>query len=61
LLGVGVVLVGGGGTAVADPDDVAAAVQDRRPGESVSLEIKRGGSTQTLQAKLAERPANATP
>ena len=58
---VGDVIVSVGGKAVADPDDVAAAIQDRRPGESISLEVKRSGASQTLQAKLAERPANATP
>ena len=50
-----------GGKKVADPDDVAAAIQDRRPGESVKLVVKRGGSAQTLNVTLAERPATATP
>ena len=50
-----------GGKRVSDPDDVAAAIQDRRPGESIEIEIRRGGSTQTLDVTLAERPANATP
>ena len=40
---------------------VAAAIQDRHPGESVELEVSRGGSTQTLNVTLAERPATATP
>jgi putative serine protease PepD len=58
---VGDVIVSVGGKAVSSPDDVAAAIQDRSPGESVSLEIQRNGAKQTVQAKLAERPATATP
>ena len=50
-----------GGKKVATPDDVAAAIQDRRPGESVAVEVERGGSAQTLNVTLAERPASATP
>ena len=44
------------GERVADSDDVAAAIQDRRPGEQVSIEIRRGGSDQTIQATLGTRP-----
>ena len=58
-LQVGDVIESVGGKRVSDPDDVAAAIQDRRPGESLELEISRGGSTQTLDVTLAERPANA--
>ncbi len=49
------------GKKVADPDDVAAAIQDRHPGESVKVEVQRDGSSQTLDVTLAERPAAATP
>ena len=47
------------GEAVAEPDDVAAAIQDRRPGETVEIEIRRGGSTETLDVRLGTRPAQA--
>ena len=60
-LRVGDVIVSVDGKKVADPDDVAAAIQDRHPGESVKVEVQRGGSSQTLDVTLAERPATATP
>ena len=58
---VGDVIVSVAGKKVSEPDDVAAAIQDRRPGQSVKVVVQRGGSAQTLNVTLAERPANATP
>ena len=58
---VGDVITSVGGKKVSTPDDVAAAIQDRRPGQSVKVVVQRGGSAQTLNVTLAERPANATP
>ncbi len=55
-LQVGDVIRSIAGERVADSDDVAAAIQDRRPGEQVSIEIRRGGSDQTIQATLGTRP-----
>jgi putative serine protease PepD len=49
------------GEEVASPDDVAAAIQDKRPGERVKIVVTRGGSEQTLDVVLGERPASATP
>ena len=60
-LRVGDVIVAVDGRKIADPDDVAAAIQDRHPGESVKVEVQRDGSSQTLDVTLAERPAAATP
>jgi putative serine protease PepD len=57
-LRVGDVIVSVGGKRVSEPDDVAAAIQDRRPGESVAIELARG---ETVQVRLDERPATATP
>jgi S1-C subfamily serine protease len=48
-----------GGQAVREPDDVAAAIQDRRPGERVEIEIKRDGDRSTLDVELASRPERA--
>ena len=59
--GGGDVIVSVGGTRVTDPDDVAAAIQDQRPGQQVDIEVSRGGSDETLSVTLDERPANATP
>lgn len=55
-LQVGDVVRSVGGSRVNDSDDVAAAIQDRRPGESVAVEIARGGSDQTIQVELGTRP-----
>ena len=55
-LQVGDVIRSVAGERVADSDDVAAAIQDRRPGEQVAIEIRRGGSDQTIQATLGTRP-----
>jgi putative serine protease PepD len=41
------------GKKISEPDDVAAAIQDRRPGESVEIELARG---ETVQVKLGVRP-----
>jgi putative serine protease PepD len=60
-LQVGDVITSVGGKSVATPDDVAAAIQDKHPGESVAVRITRGGSAQTLDVTLAERPSTATP
>ena len=55
----GDVIVAVGGERVAAPDDVAAAVQGRRPGDSLAVEIRRGGDSQTLDIELAARPEQA--
>jgi putative serine protease PepD len=44
------------GERVRDADDVAAAIQDRRPGEQVAIEVTRGGQQQTIQVELGTRP-----
>jgi putative serine protease PepD len=41
------------------PDDVAAAIQDRRPGESIEVQVRRDGDLRTLDVKLAARPTQA--
>jgi putative serine protease PepD len=58
-LRAGDVIVSVGGQAVREPDDVAAAIQDRRPGERVEIEIERGGDRSTLDVELASRPEQA--
>ncbi len=47
------------GERIADPDDVAAAIQDRRPGESVEIEVRRDGELRTLDVELTARPEQA--
>jgi putative serine protease PepD len=55
----GDVIVAVAGERIADPDDVAAAIQDRRPGESVEVEVRRNGEARTLDVQLTARPEQA--
>jgi putative serine protease PepD len=61
-LRVGDVIISVGGKQVVDPDQVAAAIQDRHPGDGVAVEVRRSdGGNETLQVKLGERPDQAKP
>jgi putative serine protease PepD len=56
----GDVIVRVGGDRVREPDDVAAAIQDMRPGERVEVEVRRGGDSRTVGVELGNR-AGQTP
>jgi S1-C subfamily serine protease len=43
---------------IRSPDDLSAAVNDRKPGETVTLTVERGGSRRTLNVTLGTQPAN---
>jgi putative serine protease PepD len=60
-LRTGDVIVSVDGRAVAEPSDIAAAIADRRPGDSVRIEVLRGGERDSLTVELGTRPANTTP
>jgi S1-C subfamily serine protease len=45
------------GERIAKPDDVAAAISDNKPGESVQVKYYRDNKLQTKQIKLGTRPA----
>jgi putative serine protease PepD len=45
------------GQDVKTPDDVAAAIEDNKPGEQVDVTVQRGGSEQSVQVTLGQRPA----
>jgi putative serine protease PepD len=55
----GDVIVAVDGDRVQSADDVAAAIQDKRPGDSVAVEIRRGGDSRTLDVELGTRPGQA--
>lgn len=55
-LAVGDVVVSIGGSAVADISDLVEAIRDRKIGESVEIEVVRGGRRMTLKATLGRRP-----
>ena len=44
------------GHPVASMDDVHSLLGRRRPGQKVSVELKRDGKTITVSAELGERP-----
>ena len=46
-----------GGKRVTSADDVRAAINARRPGETISITYSRGGSSHTVEVKLTNRPA----
>jgi S1-C subfamily serine protease len=52
----GDVIVAMDGVEVADPDDVAAAVADKKPGDKVRIEVYRGDEKRTVTVTLGERP-----
>ncbi len=47
------------GTEVVDPNDVAAAIADNQPGDTVEVEFFRGDERQSAEVELDERPARA--
>jgi putative serine protease PepD len=44
------------GDRVSEPDDVAAAIEDNKPGDRVEVKVQRGGSEQTIEVTLGQRP-----
>ncbi len=52
---VGDILVGVGGQAVSDPDDLFAALNSDTVGKAVPVEVLRGGKPETIQVTVAER------
>ena len=51
------VIVSVGGTEVQNPDDVAAAIEERRPQERVTVEYLRDGDGRAVDVVLGVRPA----
>jgi S1-C subfamily serine protease len=47
------------GRNVKSMDDVSSTVDAKKPGDTVTLEVVRGGQTKTLTIKLGQRPSQA--
>jgi len=47
------------GRDVSSPEDVAAAIEDDKPGETVTVEFLRGGKRDSVDIELGTRPAQA--
>ena len=56
----GDVIVRVGGERVQEPDDVAGAIQDMRPGRRVEVEVRRDGVSRAVEVELGNR-AGQTP
>jgi S1-C subfamily serine protease len=41
---------------VNDPEDVATAIEDNKPGDRVEVTVRRGGAEQTIEVTLGQRP-----
>ena len=59
-LELGDLIVSVAGKEVIAPEDISAAIESRKPGDEIPVEVQRGGSTQTLHVKLGTRPENVT-
>jgi S1-C subfamily serine protease len=46
------------GTPIDGQGALIAAIRDRSPGDTVAIDVLRGGSRLTLTATLVERPVN---
>jgi len=47
------------GATVQAPEDIATAIEDRRPGDEIDLEVRRAGTERTLRVTLGTRPETA--
>jgi putative serine protease PepD len=56
-LRTGDVVVAIDGKTVGEASDVAAAIAGKRPGDTVAIEVRRGGQSQTVDVELGTRPA----
>lgn len=54
---LGDVIITVGGQKVASTDDLQNAMQDKKPGETVDVELLRQGKRVTVPVRLSERPA----
>jgi putative serine protease PepD len=59
-LAAGDVITAIDGEPVNDSEDVAQAIEDRSPGDDVSVTVTRDGSERTIDVTLGQRPEQAT-
>jgi putative serine protease PepD len=57
-IAVGDTVTGVNGQAIERPDDVSAAIENRRPGDKVDIKLTRGGDERTVSVTLGTRPEN---
>jgi S1-C subfamily serine protease len=59
LVAGGDLIVGVDGKPVVSPNDIAAAIEDDKPGDTVTIEFYRGESKRSVTVTLVDRPAKA--
>jgi len=47
------------GERIGDPADIATAIADNKPGDHITMKVRRGGQERTLNVTLGDRPATA--
>jgi putative serine protease PepD len=52
----GDIIVNVGGKEVLAPEDISTAIESRKPGDQVPIQIQRAGAAQTLHITLGKRP-----
>jgi putative serine protease PepD len=57
-IAVGDVIVSVAGQEILTPEDITTAIESRKPGDEVEVDVERGGASQTLHVKLGTRPDN---
>jgi S1-C subfamily serine protease len=53
---LGDVIVSVDGQTVANNEDIYKAIKDKRPGQTVDVEVLRGGRQVSVAVRLSERP-----
>jgi putative serine protease PepD len=53
------IIVGVAGKEILAPADISTAIEARKPGDEVPVEVQRAGGTQTLHVRLGTQPATA--
>jgi putative serine protease PepD len=47
------------GQAIAKPEDIATAIADNKPGDQITMKVRRNGQERSLNVTLSDRPATA--
>jgi putative serine protease PepD len=59
-LTLGDVILNVAGKEIHAPEDISTAIESRKPGDEISIDVQRGGESRTLHVKLGTRPENVS-
>jgi putative serine protease PepD len=54
------VIVSVDGKEIVAPEDISAAIESRKPGDEIPIEVQHGGATRTVHVRLGTRPENVS-